>query len=396
MRKQLLSEQRRIEMQIDNKHYYPEHSHGASRKRVETLFEIGVQGPEDIDHYGFSKKDARGARAAGGGGGVATNGEMIMTGPARVKRPMRGTGGGAEGESWKPIFKEEPNEAALDLFMHSKYDPLTRSRDNFRQEWPSAPQSSDMLEVQQRELIRQQERELLKMRQGGPGNDLAGIREDDLAFLIDHPDSKSMPLASDSAYIGMNGETMIPTPPLITKMERLRDRRKMNPEKPSTPPTNIANEPKLKDLLPSPPSSAGGLLGKGGKRGARGGGGTNPLADDSNVLLTPDVDDVTLPFEPFQAEKSFSKDDYIQQRQLPNPDSLSLGSNFSFDVDAVARKNKERLKKLDHSNEDDDLSVSDPDEILRKFVDHDLHPKTVRPMSRMTTDSDPDWLKPTS
>ena len=47
---------------------------------------------------------------------------------------------------------------------------LTRSRDNFRQEFPNAPQSSDMLEVQQRELIRQQERELLKLRQGQYGS----------------------------------------------------------------------------------------------------------------------------------------------------------------------------------------------------------------------------------
>ena len=42
-------------------------------------------------------------------------GEMILTEPAKVRRP-------AQAESWKPIFKDEPNEAALDLFMHSKYD----------------------------------------------------------------------------------------------------------------------------------------------------------------------------------------------------------------------------------------------------------------------------------
>ena len=39
--------------------------------------------------------------------------------------------------------------------------------------------------------------------EGDPGDDLAVIREDDLNFLIDHPDTKSMPLASDSAYIGL-------------------------------------------------------------------------------------------------------------------------------------------------------------------------------------------------
>ncbi|XP_063718005.1 centrosome and spindle pole associated protein 1-like isoform X5 [Symsagittifera roscoffensis] len=336
MRKQLLSEQRRIEMQIDNKNV---------RERP-------------------SKPQ----------------GEMILTEPAKVRRP-------AQAESWKPIFKDEPNEAALDLFMHSKYDPLTRSRDNFRQEFPNAPQSSDMLEVQQRELIRQQERELLKLRQVNPEAGLGDIREDDLAFLIDHPDAKSMPLASDSAYIGMNGETLVPTPPLITKMERMRDRRKKEAEKPSTPPTNIANEPKLKDLLPSPPSSAGGLTNHHRNRSAN--------TTNNTLLVSPDVDDVTLPFEPFQAEKSFSKDDYMN-KQLPNPDSLSLGSNFSFDVDAVARKNKERLKKLDNSREDDDLSITDPDEVLRKFVDHDLNPKNIRPISRMTNDTEPDWLRPTN
>ena len=57
----------------------------------------------------------RGARPAGGTG---ANGELILTGPTKVKRQPRG----GEMESWKPIFKEEPNEAALDLFMHSKYD----------------------------------------------------------------------------------------------------------------------------------------------------------------------------------------------------------------------------------------------------------------------------------
>ncbi|XP_063717999.1 trichohyalin-like isoform X1 [Symsagittifera roscoffensis] len=334
----------------------------------------------------FSKKEVQKIEAQFSGKDIVRErpskpqGEMILTEPAKVRRP-------AQAESWKPIFKDEPNEAALDLFMHSKYDPLTRSRDNFRQEFPNAPQSSDMLEVQQRELIRQQERELLKLRQVNPEAGLGDIREDDLAFLIDHPDAKSMPLASDSAYIGMNGETLVPTPPLITKMERMRDRRKKEAEKPSTPPTNIANEPKLKDLLPSPPSSAGGLTNHHRNRSAN--------TTNNTLLVSPDVDDVTLPFEPFQAEKSFSKDDYMN-KQLPNPDSLSLGSNFSFDVDAVARKNKERLKKLDNSREDDDLSITDPDEVLRKFVDHDLNPKNIRPISRMTNDTEPDWLRPTN
>ena len=78
----------------------------------------------------------------------------------------------------------------------------------------------------------------------------------------------------------------------MTKIERMRDRRRMEPEKPATPPDNT-NGPKLKDFLPSPPSSAGGS--------------TKPKIShqlSNNVFEIPDVEDVNLPFEPFQVNSS--------------------------------------------------------------------------------------------
>ena len=146
----------------------------------------------------------------------------------------------------------------------------------------------------------------------------------------------------------MNGETLIPTPPLITKMERLRDRRKVNPDKPSTPPTNIANEPKLKDLLPSPPSSAGGLLNKRHNRPS-GVNVANPSANDSNVLLTPDVDDVHLPFEPFQVNNTYNQ---------PSNNKLNSYNKATNKKSNVFSDNKSKVRSNATVDQDNNRSYS--------------------------------------
>ena len=130
----------------------------------------------------------------------------------------------------------------------------------------------------------------------------------------------------------MNGETLVPTPPLITKMERMRDRRKKEAEKPSTPPTNIANEPKLKDLLPSPPSSAGGLTNHHRNRSAN--------TTNNTLLVSPDVDDVTLPFEPFQVNNDITYDLNSPTVMFPDTPQLfsSTRKNSLVKVDKVYQK----------------------------------------------------------
>ena len=109
----------------------------------------------------------------------------------------------------------------------------------------------------------------------------------------------------------------------MTKIERLRDRRKMDPGRADTPPDNITNAPKLKDFLPSPPSSAGGF--------------TKPRLShqlSNNVLDIPDVEDVTLPFEPFQVNSS----------SLICPTTPSVALPETPDLKVSANKNKSKNK----------------------------------------------------
>ncbi|XP_077864371.1 centrosome and spindle pole-associated protein 1-like [Saccoglossus kowalevskii] len=79
-------------------------------------------------------------------------------------------------------------------------------------------------------------------------------------------------------------------------------------------------------------------------------------------------------------------------RDIPSPSLKQadpLGSVTSFDVDALASKNKERLRKLKQLEVDGD-SLADPDEVLKRFMAKTSHD---RPVSATSQDA---WLRPSA
>ncbi|NXC35788.1 CSPP1 protein, partial [Campylorhamphus procurvoides] len=82
------------------------------------------------------------------------------------------------------------------------------------------------------------------------------------------------------------------------------------------------------------------------------------------------------------------------QMLLLQPDSLSLHSNFSLDVDQLKGKNEERLHRLTELQQKsaylgDNISFGDVDDLLRR----PLSPAGRRPSSEDTVATEP-WLRP--
>ncbi|NXF82914.1 CSPP1 protein, partial [Sclerurus mexicanus] len=82
------------------------------------------------------------------------------------------------------------------------------------------------------------------------------------------------------------------------------------------------------------------------------------------------------------------------QAPLLQPDSLSLHSNFSLDVDQLKGKNEERLHRLTELQQKsaylgDDISFGDVDDLLRRPQSH----AGRRPGSVDTVATEP-WLRP--
>ncbi|XP_077991198.1 centrosome and spindle pole-associated protein 1-like isoform X4 [Glandiceps talaboti] len=80
-----------------------------------------------------------------------------------------------------------------------------------------------------------------------------------------------------------------------------------------------------------------------------------------------------------------------RRRALDSPPTTKqadpMGSVTSFDVDSLAKRNKERLQKLKHLEADGD-SLADPDEVLKRFMTKSSHD---RPPSATSQDA---WLRP--
>ncbi|NXA67128.1 CSPP1 protein, partial [Mohoua ochrocephala] len=82
------------------------------------------------------------------------------------------------------------------------------------------------------------------------------------------------------------------------------------------------------------------------------------------------------------------------QTPLLQPDSFSLHSNFSLDVDQVKGKNEERLHRLTEPQQKspslgDDISLGDVDDLLKRAQSH----AGRRPSSTDTEATEP-WLRP--
>ncbi|XP_078602820.1 centrosome and spindle pole-associated protein 1-like isoform X19 [Branchiostoma floridae x Branchiostoma japonicum] len=218
----------------------------------------------------------------------------------------------------------------LEDFNDLKHRKNTVSRQEFRSRYPDDPYTSRALEAQQHAMLQQQEEKLGKLRQGGLASEMPNMNPRDLGLQRGDDLSRKSLLESESAFIDLNGEATFP-PDMIderkgpTARERRRQQRKS----------------------PSP------------------------------HLLEKD-------------ELSLGGDSYLEPQPGPSGTQPgNFGSLTSLDVDRVAAKNEERLRRL-KTLQGDDQSIGDPDDILQRFMNQQKH---NRPSSTTTLDTEA-WLRP--
>ncbi|KAI8482394.1 positive regulation of cytokinesis [Branchiostoma belcheri] len=218
----------------------------------------------------------------------------------------------------------------LEDFNDLKHRKNTVSRQEFRSRYPDDPYTSRALEAQQHAMLQQQEEKLGKLRQGGLASEMPNMNPRDLGLQRGDDLSRKSLLDSESAFIDLNGEASFP-PELAderkgpTARERRRQQRKS----------------------PSP------------------------------HLLEKD-------------ELSLGGDSYLDTQPGPSGNQPgNFGSLTSLDVDRVAAKNEERLRRL-KTLQGDDQSIGDPDDILQRFMNQQKH---NRPSSTTTMDTEA-WLRP--
>ncbi|XP_027555503.1 centrosome and spindle pole-associated protein 1 isoform X3 [Neopelma chrysocephalum] len=214
-------------------------------------------------------------------------------------------------------------------FNELKYKD-SETRIGLRHMYPDPPKDDQTLEIQQRALLREQQKKLDRMRMRRETEDdsasdsypqtIGLVRNESNEFL------KNSLLESDSAFIGANGETF----PALEEV----------------------------NLLPQLPSSA--------RERRR------------------------------MKQKALERAEDVPAAQTPllQPDSLSLHSNFSLDVDQWKGKNEERLHRLTELQQKsaylgDDISLGDVDDLLKRPPSH----MGRRPSSVDTVATEP-WLRP--
>ncbi|XP_048142673.1 centrosome and spindle pole-associated protein 1 isoform X6 [Corvus hawaiiensis] len=236
----------------------------------------------------------------------------------------------------RPSLKEAQDPVNIQNiweFNELKYkDPETRM--GLRHMYPDPPKDDQTLEIQQQALLREQQKKLDRMRMRRETE--AFVDQDDSA-LDSYPQTmglfrsesnefqKNSLLESDSAFIGANGET-------FSALEV--------------------------NLLPQHPSSA--------RERRR----LKQRALESAEEVPPG------------------------QTPLLQPDSFSLHSNFSLDIDQVKGKNEERLHRLTEPQQKspslgDDSSLGDVDDLLKRPQSH-----AGRRSSSTDTEATEPWLRP--
>ncbi|XP_039404394.1 centrosome and spindle pole-associated protein 1 isoform X6 [Corvus cornix cornix] len=236
----------------------------------------------------------------------------------------------------RPSLKEAQDPVNIQNiweFNELKYkDPETRM--GLRHMYPDPPKDDQTLEIQQQALLREQQKKLDRMRMRRETE--AFVDQDDSA-LDSYPQTmglfrnesnefqKNSLLESDSAFIGANGET-------FSALEV--------------------------NLLPQHPSSA--------RERRR----LKQRALESAEEVPPG------------------------QTPLLQPDSFSLHSNFSLDIDQVKGKNEERLHRLTEPQQKspslgDDSSLGDVDDLLKRPQSH-----AGRCSSSTDTEATEPWLRP--
>ncbi|XP_017668022.1 PREDICTED: centrosome and spindle pole-associated protein 1 isoform X7 [Lepidothrix coronata] len=214
-------------------------------------------------------------------------------------------------------------------FNELKYKD-SETRIGLRHMYPDPPKDDQTLEIQQQALLREQQKKLDRIRMRRETEDdsasdsypqtMGLFRNESNEFL-----TNSL-LESDSAFIGANGETF----PALEEV----------------------------NLLPQLPSSA--------RERRR------------------------------MKQKALERAGDVPAAQTPllQPDSLSLHSNFSLDVDQMKGKNEERLHRLTELQQKsaylgDDISLGDVDDLLKRPPSHTGR----RPSSVDTVATEP-WLRP--
>ncbi|XP_014728500.1 PREDICTED: centrosome and spindle pole-associated protein 1 isoform X2 [Sturnus vulgaris] len=234
----------------------------------------------------------------------------------------------------RPSLKEAQHPVNMQNiwdFNELKYkDPETRL--SLRHMYPDPPKDDQTLEIQQQALLREQQRKLDRMRMRRETED---FDDQDDSALDSYPQTmglfrnkssefqKNSLLESDSAFIGANGET-------FSALEEV-------------------------NLLPQHP----------------------PSARERRRLRQ-------------RALESAQEEVPPGQTPLLQPDSFSLHSDFSLDVDQVKGRNEERLHRLTELQQKspslgDDISLGDVEELLKRAQS--------RASSTDTVATEP-WLRP--
>lgn len=287
MRKQLRSEERRLQEQLLNV---------ASRDNVPITRRRREKNPRDIF-------------------------EMARL---RLQAPFR-----------RPSLKEAQDPVNIQNiwdFNELKYkDPETRM--GLRHMYPDPPKDDQTLEIQQQALLREQQRKLDRMR---IRRETEAFDDQDDSALDSYPQTmglfrnkssefqKNSLLESDSAFIGANGET-------FSALEEV-------------------------NLLPQHP----------------------PSARERRRLRQRAL------------ESAVNEEVPRGQTPLLQPDSFSVHSNFSLDVDHVKGKNEERLHRLTELQQKspssgDDISLGDVEDLLKRAQSR---------ASSMDTVATEPWLRP--
>ncbi|NXR52129.1 CSPP1 protein, partial [Hippolais icterina] len=199
----------------------------------------------------------------------------------------------------------------------------TETRMGLRHMYPDPPKDDQTLEIQQQALLREQQRKLDRMRMRREAEDCCWgnhkVRDSRILTLNESNEfQKNSLLESDSAFIGANGE-------MFSALEEV-------------------------NLLPQHPSSA----------------------------------------RERRRLKQRALENAVRQTPLLQPDSFSLQSNFSLDIEQVKGKNEERLHRLTELQQKspslgDDFSLGDVDDLLKRSPSHASSTDTVA--------TEP-WLRP--
>ncbi|KAL9870545.1 centrosome and spindle pole-associated protein 1 isoform 6-T10 [Geothlypis trichas] len=232
----------------------------------------------------------------------------------------------------RPSLKEAQDPVNIQNiweFNELKYkDPETRMV--LRHMYPDPPRDDQTLEIQQQALLREQQRKLDKMRMR---RETEAFDDQEVSALDSYPQSmglfrnksnefqKSSLLESDSAFIGANGE-------MFSALEEV-------------------------NLLPQ-----------------------HPLSARERRRLKQRA-----------LESAVHEEVPAGQTPLLQPDSFSLHSNLSLDVEQVKGKNEERLHRLTELQQKspslgDDFSLGDVDDLLKRAQSQ-----------ASSTDTEP-WLRP--